>query len=116
VAGCPNVVGVTDSNPEQALSDIENAFEESKANRLITKNVWDAAKGRFHMTLIARRESGEKLTIADMEAMEACAINDVDDVRAAYLDFIEADSKYRSAKVKWESAKRKYWDGKDLNR
>jgi hypothetical protein len=107
---------VTETNPEQDLSEIENAFEESKQNRLITKNVWDAAKGKFHMTLIARREAGEKLTIPDMEALEACAINDVPEVREAYLDFIEAGSKYRSAKVKWEAAKRAYWDGKDLKR
>lgn len=105
---------MTESNPEQTLADIERAFEDSKANRLITKNAWEAVKGTYHMKLVARREAGETLTIADMKALEACAINDVEEVRTAYLNFIEADSKYRDAKVKWEAAKRSYWDGKEV--
>jgi hypothetical protein len=105
---------MTESNPEQTLADIEAAFEDSKQNRLISKNAWEAAKGKYHMILIARREAGEKLTVADMRALEATAINDVEEVRTGYLDFIEADSKYRAAKEKWEAAKRDYWDKKDM--
>lgn len=101
------------SDQGQNLADIEKAFEDSKANRLIARHAWDAAKGSYHMKLVARRESGENLTVKDMEALEACAINEVTDVRAAYLDFIEADSKYRAAKVIWENAKREYWDHKN---
>lgn len=105
-----------ESNKEQTLADIESAFEDSKANRMAAKFAWEAAKGKLHMELVARREAGEKLTISDMKAIEAKAINDVEDVRTSYLDFIESDSKYRSAKVKWEAAKRDYWDKKDIGR
>ena len=105
-----------ETNPEQTLADIEAVFEDSKANRLILRNRWDAAKGKYHMTLVARREAGAKLTVADMEALEAMAIDDVPEVREAYLDFISADSAYRGAKVKWEAAKRGYWDQKDSRR
>ncbi len=97
---------------EQTLADIESAFENSKAERLKARHVWEAAKGRHHMELVARREAGEKWTIADMKAMESAAIDTVDYVKAAYLGFITADSEYRAAKVKWEAAKRGYWDSK----
>ena len=99
-------------NPEQTLADIESAFENSKAERLKARHVWEAAKGRHHMELVARREAGEKWTIADMKAMEAAAIDTVGYVKEAYLSFIHADSEYRAAKVKWEAAKREYWDSK----
>lgn len=105
-----------ESNQEQTLADIEKVFEDSKAARFINKNQWEATKGRLHMTLVSRREAGANLTIADMKAIEASAINDNEDVRDAYLSFIQADSKYRDAKVKWESAKRGYWDQKDSRR
>lgn len=107
---------MTADDQGQYLADLEAAFEDSKATRLITKNQWDAAKGKLHMSLIARREAGEKLTIADMEALEAVAINDNDEVREAYLNFIEADSKYRAAKVKFQAAVREYWDSKGERR
>jgi len=99
----------------QALADIESTFEDSKAERLKAKFAWEAAKGKLHMELVARREAGEKLTVADMKAIEAKSINDVDEVRSSYLSFIEADSKYRSAKVNWEAAKREYWDNKETS-
>lgn len=96
--------------------EIETAFEDSKAERMKKKLQWEAAKGRFHMGLVAEREAGRVLTIADMKALEATAIDDVPYVRGTYLTFIEADSAYRAAKVKWEDAKRSYWDKKDVHR
>ena len=62
---------MTETNPEQTLAEIESEFEDAKQTRLLTRNRWEAAKGKFHMTLVARRTAGEKLTIADMEALEA---------------------------------------------
>lgn len=103
-----------ESNPEQTLAEIEAVFEDSKATRFITRHKLDAAKGRLHMELVAKREAGTNLTIADMEAIEAAAIDNVDEVRTAWLDFIEADSKYRGAKVRYEAAKRAYWDSKPV--
>lgn len=99
-------------NQEQTLVEIEAAFEESKAQRLRSRHILEAARGRYHMELVARREAGEKWTIADIKAMEASSIDSIDYVKQAYLGFIEADSSYRSAKVKWEAAKRDYWDNK----
>jgi hypothetical protein len=103
-----------ESNQEQTLADIEKVFEDSKASRFQTRNAWKSAKGRFHSTLVARREAGHNLTIADMKAMEDAAIDNVDYVREAYLEFIESDSKFRQAKVRFEDAKRKYWDSKPI--
>src|SRR5688572_9818670 len=100
----------------QVIANVEADFENSKAARLIARHKWEAAKGKLHMSLVARREAGETLTIADMEAIEAAAIDNVPEVKDAYLAFIEADSKYRDAKVKWEAAKRAYWDGKEVRR
>lgn len=97
----------------QSLVAVEMAFEDSKAARMRAKHQWEAAKGRFHMELVAEREAGKTITVADMNAMEAAAIDSVDYVREAYLSFIAADSSYRAAKVKWESAKRAYWDNKN---
>lgn len=104
---------MTESNPEQDLADIERAFEDSKQARILTKNSFEMAKARYHMTLVARRAAGEKLTIPDMEALEAMALDDVQEVKDAYLDFICADSKYRDTKVKHEAAVRDYWDKKE---
>lgn len=103
-----------ESNQEQKLVDKERAFEESKAARLTARHRWEAAKGRFHMELVAKREAGQNWTIADMKAMEASAIDDVHYVKEAYLAFIDADSRYRSAKVAYEDAKRSYWDSKPI--
>lgn len=97
---------------EQSLVDIESAFETAKADRMKAKVQFEAAKGTLHMRLMARRSAGESLTIADMEAIKAAAIDNDDTVKGYYLKFIEADSNYRSAKVKWEAAKRSYWDSK----
>lgn len=97
---------------DDKLIKSEAAFEESKATRLRAKHQLEAGRGRYHMELVARREAGEKWTIADIKAMEACAIDSVDYVRDLYLKFIEADSVYRAAKVQWEADKREYWDSK----
>lgn len=105
---------MTEGNPEQSLADIEKAFEDSKALRMIAKHTCEAAKGRFHIGLVARREGGEKLTMTDMRALEAVAIEETDYVRESYLAFISADATYRAAKVNYETAKRAYWDGKPV--
>ena len=101
-----------ESNPEQDLVFIEAAFENSKAARLMAKHRWDSAKGKLHMTLVARREAGEKLTIEDMKAIKDSAIDNDPDVRETYLMFISADSEYRAAKVKFDDAVRRYWEGR----
>lgn len=97
---------------EQSLVDIESAFETAKADRMKAKDQFEAAKGTFHMSLMTRRAAGESLTIADMEAIKATAIDNDETVKFYYLKFIEADSNYRSKKVAWEAAKRSYWDSR----
>lgn len=103
-----------ESNQEQTLVEIEQAFENWKSQRMQAKFRWEAAKGKYHMELVARRESGEKMTIADMKSLESCAIDDIEDVKDAYLWFIKIDGEYRNSKVKYEDAKRRYWDGKPV--
>ena len=100
--------------PAQDLADSEKIFEESKRARMLAKHKWEAAKGRYHNSLTVRREAGKKLTIADIRALEAVAIEDVDFVRDAYVAFIAADSHYRASKVNYETDKRAYWDGKEI--
>ena len=107
---------IKETNKEQTLSDIEKAFEDSKSSRFQAKTRWESAKGRYHGELVAKREAGHNLTQTDMKALEACAIDSIDYVKAAYMDFIKADTEYRQAKVKWEDAKRSYWDNKGMNR
>lgn len=97
---------------EDEIVQIEQAFEDSKAKRFKANMEFKAAKGEYHTKLIARREAGEILTIADMKALEDSAINRDPKVQSAYLEFIKADGAYRLAKVEWESAKRAYWDSK----
>ena len=101
-------------NSEQTLADIEQAFENSKAERFAAKKRLDAAEGRYHLELIARRNAGEVITQADMKAYEDTAIDSIDYVRDAYLNFTQADIVYRKAKVEFEAAKRNYWDSKPL--
>lgn len=96
----------------QSLVDVESAFEDSRAVRMRSKHKLDASKGRYHMELVARREAGVTMTATDMKAMEDASIDSIDYVRDAYMAFIAADSSYRAAKVKWENAKRNYWDQK----
>lgn len=103
-----------ETNPEQCLVSVEDTFESAKAARLIAKHRWESAKGKLHMELMARREAGETLTIEDMKAIKAAAIDNVPDVRSAYLAFIAADSDYRGAKVAYEASVRQYWDNKPL--
>lgn len=98
----------------QEIADAQTKFENSKAARLVAKHRWEANKGRYHCELVARRESGETMTVADMKALEAVAIDNIEYVKAAYLAFINADSDYRSAKVEYERATRNYWDSKPL--
>lgn len=96
----------------QDIADAESKFENAKAARLIAKHRWDAAKGRLHMELVARREAGETLTVSDIRAIEAVAIDNVDYVKSSYLAFINADSDYRAAKVAFDACTRRYWDSK----
>ncbi len=94
------------------LTECENAFEQSKAKRLIAKQQLDAAKGKFHMELMARREAGENLTAMDMKALSDASIDTNKLVNEFYHKFVNADAEYRSAKVNWEAMKRQYWEGK----
>lgn len=103
-----------ESNREQTLSDIEASFEASKAERLKSKLRFESAKGRLHMQLVAKRESGVNLTVSDMKAIEAAAIDDDILVKEAYLSFCKADMDYRASKVAFEDAKRRYWDSKPI--
>lgn len=95
------------------MADIEAAFEASKAERLKARYQFESAKGNLHMQLMARRTAGEVLTIADMKAILAAAIDNNELVKSCYLRFVETDAAYRAAKVRWEDAKRQYWDQKD---
>lgn len=97
---------------DESLTKTETIFEEAKASRLAAKHRWEAAQGRLHVELVARREAGEKLTVADMRAIKAVAIDDVDYVKDAYLAFIAADSAYRAARVAYDAATRLYWEGR----
>lgn len=103
---------MTETNKEQTLADIENVFENAKAERMKAKHRWEANKGRYHMELVARREAGETLTVSDIKALEAVAIDEIPYVKAAYLAFINSDSDYRAAKVAKDAAVRDYWDCK----
>lgn len=96
----------------QDIAYAESKFENAKAARLIAKHRWDAAKGRLHMELVARREAGENLTVSDIKAIEAVSIDNVDYVKSAYLAFINADSDYRAAKISFDACTRNYWDCK----
>lgn len=101
-----------ESNREQTLVEIEQAFENAKAERMKAKIRWEANKGKYHTQLVARREAGEKITVSDIKALEAAAIDDIPEVKSAYLDFINKDGDYRFKKVQFEEAKRAYWDAK----
>jgi len=99
-------------NPEQTLVAIETNFENSKAARFAARKRLDAAEGRYHLELMARRNAGETITQADFKAYQDTAIDNIDYVRDAYLNFTKVDTEYRKAKVEWENAKRLYWDSK----
>ena len=105
-----------DTNLEQTVADLERIFEEAKADRNGKDLAFKKASARYRMGLVARKKAGEKLTVQDMDAMEILAIDDVIEVRDAYLASVAADSHYRDAKVKFEEAKRNYWDQKDVDR
>lgn len=100
-------------NAEQDLADIESAYETSKHERSRLKTAFEIAKAKYHGELVARRENGETLTVGDMRALEMVALDDNESIRSAYLSFMKSDTIYRQAKVRWEAAKRDYWDRKD---
>ena len=97
---------------EQTLADIETAYEKAFAKAKDAGTRLKAARGRYHIELLARREAGEKLTVADIKAYEAVAIDDVDYVRDAYLNYTKAHSELLTAKVAKDQAVRDYWDSK----
>jgi ABC-type sugar transport system ATPase subunit len=66
--------------------------------------------------LMARRADGERLTVQDMDALIMIALDDVDYVKDAYMDFVAADTACGRAKVNYEAGKRAYWDGKPERR
>lgn len=98
---------------EQTLADLESAFLKAKADRFTARRKWEAAKGKYHLELIARREAGEKLTIADMKAMQDVAIDEVQYVKDAYLEFVSVTTRAIQAEVKFNEATREYWDNKE---
>lgn len=100
------------SNPEQSLADIEMAYEKAFAKAKDAGTRLKAARGRYHIELLARREAGEKLTVADIKAYEAVAIDDVDYVKEAYINYTRAHSELLTAKVAKEQGIRDYWDNR----
>jgi hypothetical protein len=94
------------------LDQADQNFETAKAERMKARFQFEAAKGKLHMELMARRVAGEELTSSDMKAILADAINSDPTIKDFYLAFIKADSDYRAAKVMYEKEKRAYWDGK----
>ncbi len=107
---------MTETNPEQTVADFERVFEDAKVARNKANLDFDKAKARYRMKLVARKKAGEKLTIPDIDAMEILAIDDVPEVKEAYLAAVKADSHYRDSKIKFEDAKRGYWDGREEKR
>lgn len=105
---------MNESNPEQTLADIEGEYEAAKLTRRQKRDALRAARGRYHAELVLRREAGEKLTIADIQALENVAIDSVDYVRNAYLEFGEAESNFSIKSVALNQATRDYWDSKPL--
>lgn len=101
-----------DPGGAQALSDAEKAYLEAKDARFEARRKWDAAKGRYHLTLIAEREAGRKLTIADMKALGKVAIDEVPYVREAYLAFVAAKNDENIKQGRFNDANRYYWDKK----
>lgn len=97
---------------EQTLADIETAYEKAFAKAKDAGTRLKAARGRYHIELLARREAGEKLTVADIKAYEAVAIDDVDYVRDAYLNYTRAHSELLTAKVAKDQGIRDYWEGR----
>ncbi len=96
----------------QTLADAENAVGAARVEVRKTKDRLKAEKGRYHTRLIARRESGETLTVGDMKALEATAIDDVPEIKAAYLAHIAAMTDYEIKNAKCQELTRIYWDNK----
>ncbi len=107
---------MTETNREQTLADIEQDYETAKTSLRVSKDRLDASKGRYHTQLVARRESGEILTVSDIRALEKTAIDDIPEIRACYLDFIDKQTIFGIKKVAKDSATRAYWDNKEFKR
>lgn len=103
-------------NREQTLADIEQAYETAKTQWRISKDRLEANKAHYHMQLVARRESGETLRVSDIRAMEKAAIDDVPEIRAAYLDLNDKTIALGKSKVARDQATRDYWDNKEIRR
>ncbi len=96
----------------QGLAEIEGDHEKAKVARIAAKARWDAARGRYHTELTAKRTLGKTLTQSDMRALEDMAIDDVDYVKAAYLAYINSETDYGTTKVAWDHAEREYWESR----
>jgi hypothetical protein len=99
-------------NPEQSLADIEKEFEEAKGARHNAVTMLNAARGKKHMELMAKREAGQNLTQSDIKAMIDASIDTEEFMRERYMEFVKADSHYRHCKVKFDEAVRDYWSRK----
>lgn len=100
-------------NPEQTLADIEKAHDEAKEARRMAYRAFRAAKGRYHIELMARRSGGEIMTVADMKAYEDAAIDLVPYVKESYLALNEANIKEDQMKRALNEATRDYWQQRD---
>lgn len=101
-----------ETNPEQTLADVESEFDKARADVRRAKIRLEIAKAKVHSQLVARRESGEKLTVEDMKALKALAFDENPELRRAYLDFVECEAIRELAKVRFNQATRDYWDSK----
>ena len=99
-------------NTEKLYFDIETDFENAKARRRESFVSYETAKAKFWVILIARRNAGENMTSPDMKALVQAAHDDEGEIQKTYLAFVHDDHLYRSSKVKYEEAKRQYWDNK----
>jgi len=99
---------------EDELVRIQGELEDAKRIYRQAKTELAAARGKFHSQLVARRTAGETLTIADMRALEDAAIDDVPEIKTAYLRYVLADTARGQKIVAWESAYRRYWDQKSF--
>jgi len=97
---------------EAELVAIELTSKQATRERDYAEDRLKLARGRYHLELIARRKAGEQLTIADMKAMEDCAIEDIPDVKAAYLNLMEKEAEADIKSIRWGSAEREYWDSR----
>jgi hypothetical protein len=98
---------------EVDLEAAQERFEKAKDDKAEAKANYEAELGKYHMTLIARRDAGETLTAADMKALVKAAIHTEKHIQEAWIKYLRVQTEHRLAKLAWDKAYRAYWDGKD---